>query len=81
MTPTAKERNLSVRLKLEDSSEGMVATISQRNDVGKVMGAPSIFLVRDKEEAKQAAKTVARTLGLKTYGIVDKTGTGGSPGS
>jgi hypothetical protein len=71
-----KESKLSVRLKLEDSGEGLVATISQRNDVGKVMGAPSIFLVSDKEEAKQKAKVLARALGLKTYGIVDKTSTG-----
>jgi hypothetical protein len=68
---------LSVRLKLEDSSEGLVATISQRNDVGKVMGDPAIFIVGDKEEAKQKAKALARTLGLKTYGIVDKTSAGG----
>jgi len=68
---------LSVRLKLEDSREGLVATISQRNDAGKITGRPAIFLVSTKEEAKQRAKALARTLGLKTYGIVDKTGTGG----
>lgn len=69
-----KERQLSVRLKLEHSSEGLVATISQRNEIGKVMGDPSIFIATDKDEAKQRAKALARTLGLKTYGIVDKTG-------
>jgi hypothetical protein len=68
---------MSVRLKLEDSSEGLVATLSQRDDAGKITGRPSIFLVGTKEEAKQRAKTLARTLGLKTYGIVDKTSTGG----
>ena len=68
---------MSVRLKLEDSSEGLVATLSQRDDAGKVTGRPSIFLVGTKEEAKQRAKTLARTLGLKTYGIVDNTSTGG----
>ena len=68
---------MSVRLKLEDSSEGLVATLSQRDDAGKVTGRPSILLVGTKEEAKQRAKTLARTLGLKTYGIVDKTSTGG----
>lgn len=72
---------MSVRLKLEHSSEGLVATISQRNDLGKIMGDPSIFLVGDKEEAKQRAKALARTLGLKTYGIVDKTGAGEPPNS
>ena len=72
---------MSVRLKLEDSREGLVATISERNDAGKVTGSPSIFLVATKEEAKERAKAVARTLGLKTYGIVDKTSTAGLPTS
>ena len=62
-----------VRLKLEESRDGLVATISQRGDDGKITGRPSIFLVRGREEAKQKAKAVARALGLKTYGVVDKT--------
>jgi hypothetical protein len=62
-----------VRLKIEDTREGLVATISQRDDAGKISGRPSIFLVAGKEEAKQRAKAVARALGLKTYGVVDKT--------
>jgi hypothetical protein len=64
---------VSVRLKLEDTRQGMVATISQRDESGKVTGRPSIFLVGGKEEAKQRAKAVARALGLKTYSVVDKT--------
>ena len=44
-----------------------------------MIGTPSIFLVQSKEEAKQRAKTLARSLGLKVYGIVDKTGTGEQP--
>jgi hypothetical protein len=72
---------MSVRLKLEDSGEGLVATISERNDTGKVTGRLSIFRVGTKEEAKERAKALARTLGLKTYGIVDKTSTGGIPTS
>ena len=70
---------MSVRLKIEDSGEGFVATVSQRDDAGKVIGTPSVLLVASKEEAKQQAKTLARSLGLKVYGIVDKTGTGEKP--
>ena len=62
-----------VRLKLEDTRQGLVATIYQRGYDGKITGRPSIFLVAGKEEAKQKAKAVARSLGLKTYGVVDKT--------
>lgn len=72
---------MSVRLKLEDSREGLIATISQRNEAGKVTGHPSVFLVGSKEEAKERAKALARTLGLKTYGIVDKTATAGPSAS
>ena len=72
---------MSVRLKLEDSRKGLVATISERDDAGKITGRPSIFIVDSKEEAKQRAKALARTLGLKTYGIVDKTSAGGLPTS
>ena len=64
---------MSVRLKLEDGREGLVATISQRDDAGKLVGRPSVAVVGSKEEAKQKAKTLARSLGLKVYGIVDKT--------
>jgi hypothetical protein len=54
---------VSVRLKIENSRGGLVATISQRDNVGKVIGRPSVFLVGSKEEAKQQAKTLARSLG------------------
>ena len=70
---------MSVRLKIEDSREGLVATISWRDDTGKVIGRPSVSLVGSKEEAKQQAKTLARSLGLKLFGIVDKTGTSAEP--
>jgi predicted dinucleotide-binding enzyme len=62
-----------VRLKIEDTRKGLVATISQRDDDGKTNGRPSIFLVGDKEEAKQKARAVARGLGLKTYRVFDMT--------
>jgi hypothetical protein len=70
---------VSVRLKIEHSREGLVATISQRDDTGKVIGRPSVHLVGSKEEAKQQAKALARSLGLKVYGIVDRTETDQSP--
>jgi hypothetical protein len=70
---------VSVRLKIEDSRGGMVGTISQRDDAGNVIGRPSILLVVSKEEVKQQAKKLARSLGLKVYGIVDKTGTSKEP--
>jgi hypothetical protein len=70
---------VSIHLKIEDSSEGLVATISQRDDTGTVIGTPSVLLVGSKEEAKQQAKTLARSLGLKVYGIIDKTATGEKP--
>jgi hypothetical protein len=63
---------MTVRLKIENSSAGLVATISQRDGAGKVVGAPSVSLVETKEEAKRQAKMLARSLGLKVYGIVDK---------
>jgi hypothetical protein len=64
---------LFVRLKIEDTREGLVATISQREDDGKLAGSSSIFLVGNKEEAKQRARAVARGLGLTTYRVMDKT--------
>ena len=41
--------------------------------------APSTFIVSTKEEAKERAKALARTLGLKTYGIANKTRTATHP--
>ena len=61
-----------VRLKLEDSREGLVATISERDANGKIAGSPMIFLVETKEEAKKKASAVARGLGLTSYRIMDK---------
>lgn len=70
---------MTVRLKLEDSSKGLMATISQRNEAGQTMGQPVVFIASNKEEAKTRAKTLARSLGLKTYGIVDKAGPAEAP--
>ncbi len=61
-----------VRLKLEDSRDGLVATISERDADGKIAGPPMIFLVRTKEEAKRKASDVAKGLGLTSYRVMDK---------
>ena len=44
-----------------------------------MIGTPSVLLVGSKEEANRQAKTLARSLGLKLYGIVDKRGMGAKP--
>ena len=63
--PLTEEKKLSIRLKLEDSHEGLVATISQRNDAGKGDRAqPTIFRVDTKDEAKQRAKALAQNPGV-----------------
>ena len=63
-----------VRLTIQQDGAGFRATISKRDDQGNgFIGAPEIFLVDDKEEAKKRAKNIARGLGLKTYRVVDKT--------
>jgi hypothetical protein len=61
-----------VRLKIEESRDGLVATISEGDDEGKIAGPPMILLVRTKEEAKRKASAVARGLGLTTYRMIDK---------
>jgi hypothetical protein len=61
-----------VRLKLEESRDGLVATISEGDADGKITGPPRILLVRTKEEAKRKASAVARGLGLTSYRIIDK---------
>lgn len=64
---------MSVHLKIENSREGLVATIVQRDDERKMIGRPSVRLVASAAEARQLAKTLAQSLGLKVYGVVDKT--------
>ncbi len=63
-----------VRLTIDQDGTGFRAMISKRDDGGKgTIGSPEIFLVPTKEEAKKRAKDLARSLGLKTYRVVDKT--------
>jgi hypothetical protein len=66
---------LFLRLKIEQTRDGLQATLSKRGEDGKPTEPPAIFAVADKEEAKRHARAMARALGLKTYGLVDKTGT------
>jgi len=47
---------VSVRLKIEDGREGFVATISQRDDMGKVVGRPSVFPVSTKRRRNSRRK-------------------------
>jgi hypothetical protein len=61
-----------VRLKIEESRDGLVATISEGDDDGRIAGPPMILLVRTREEAKRKASAVARGLGLTTYRMIDK---------
>lgn len=68
-----------VRLKLEDTIGGLLATILQLDDDKKPSGTPMVTIVANKEEAKQKAKVLARSLGCKTYGIVDKTNANAAP--
>ncbi|HWX27642.1 MAG TPA: hypothetical protein VNZ53_09430 [Steroidobacteraceae bacterium] len=63
-----------VRLTIQQDGVGFRAMISKRDDQGNgTIGAPEIFLVDNKEEAKKRAKEMARGLGLKTYRVVDRT--------
>jgi hypothetical protein len=63
-----------VRLTIQQDGAGFRAMISKRDDQGSAtIGAPEIFLVDNKDEAKKRAKEMARGLGLKTYRVVDRT--------
>ena len=65
---------MTVRLTIQQDGDGFRAMISKRDDQGSsTIGAPEIFLVDNKEEAKKRAKEMARGLGLKTYRVVDRT--------
>jgi hypothetical protein len=61
-----------LRLTLEQSRDGLVATISERDENGNIAGTPMIVLVRSKEEAKKKASAIAKGLGLTSYRILDK---------
>jgi hypothetical protein len=63
-----------VRLTIQQDGAGFRAMISKRDDQGSgTIGAPEIFLVDNKDDAKKRAKEMARGLGLKTYRVVDRT--------
>lgn len=70
---------MSVHLKIEESREGLLATLSQRDGDGKPVGQPSVGIVASAAEAKGLAKTLAQSLGLKVYGFIDKTKSAAGP--
>lgn len=70
---------MSVHLRIEEAHEGVMATLSQRDDEGKVIGHPSVGLVASAAEAKELAKTLAQSLGLKVYRVIDKTKSANRP--
>ena len=64
---------MSVHLKIEETHEGVTATLSQRDDEGNAIGHPSTGSVANAAEARGLAKTLARSLGLKVYHVTVKT--------
>lgn len=70
---------MSVHLKIEEGPEGLMATLSQRDGDGKPIGQPSVGIVASTAEAKRRAKTLAQSLGLKVYGLIDKTKSADGP--
>jgi hypothetical protein len=70
---------MSVHLKIEESPKGLMATLSQRDRDGKAIGHPSVGPVASTAEARRLAKTLARSLGLKVYGVIDKTKSAARP--
>jgi hypothetical protein len=71
---------MSVHLRIEKTQEGVTATLSQRDDEGKVIGDPSVGLVAGPAEARQLAKALAQSLGLKVFRVIDKTKSASQPG-
>lgn len=71
---------MSVHLKIEESLGGLMATLSQRDSDGKLIGDRSAGPVASVAEAKQLARTLAQSLGLKVYRVIDKTKSSDHPG-
>lgn len=70
---------MSVHLKIEEGPEGLMATLSRRDGDGKPIGQPSVGIVASTAEAKRRAKTLAQSLGLNVYGLIDKTKAAAGP--
>jgi hypothetical protein len=75
----SQEEKMSVHLRIEETHEGVMATLSQRDDGGKVIGRPSVRLVGSAAEARHLAKTLAQSLRLKVYRVIDKTKSASRP--
>lgn len=69
---------MSVHLKIEEGPEGLVPTLSKRDGDGKPIGQPSVGIVAGTAEAKRR-ETLAQLLGLKVYGLIDKTKSAADP--
>lgn len=62
-----------VRLKIEDTGEGLRATLRTQNDPGEAESKSSeVFLVDNKTEAREKARDLARHHGLKTFRVLDR---------
>ena len=62
-----------VRLKIEDTDEGLRATLWTQNDSGEGESKSSeVFLVENKTEAREKARDLARHHGLKTFRVLDR---------
>lgn len=63
---------MRVRLVIEATKTGLKATLREQDDAGAYSNTKS-FAVASVEQAKRRAATLARSLGLPTYNLVDRT--------
>ncbi len=62
-----------VRLKIEDTDEGLRATLWTQNDPSEAESRSSQeFLVESKAAARTKARDLARQHGLKTFRVLDR---------
>ena len=62
-----------VRLKIEDTYQGLQATLWTQSEPGEVESkSTEVFLTKSKVEARKRASALARQHGLKTYRVLDR---------